>query len=300
MLRVTIDIFSGRPNPTWIVGADQSAPILREIALHPGIVVDSSHEIGGLGYRRVILDQLDGRMVQEYGLPRAFAIADAATDCDTKGIEIAQKLIDGAALQGSSVGGPTGGGDAIMTADTRKFFSCQIGRATRPATMMPAPADEVPPETMLPSLSSYETTPFEADHWNDPTHIRCNNCYAYAANRRTDTFAQPGRASGREPASFTFEEIMEAAVNDGAVDAANGANATEAPRYLVALFIWPGHDYHWYRLHSDGSWGHKPGTKPVRTVDNVGTSILDPRVCSRADYSDFCGFLIIPKQCRIR
>lgn len=286
MLRVTIDIFSGRRNPTWVMGDDQAALILREIALHRSTVVNLPRHNGRLGYRRVILEQLNERIQQEFELPRVFSIADMALGLDAKGIEIAQKILDGS--------------DSVMPANAYEFFSCQIANAARSATMTASQADELPPETLLPALSAYETTPFEAEPWNDPVHVGCNNCYAYAANQRTDTFAQPGRASGRNLASFTFEEIIEAAGCDGVVDAVDSVGATQAPRYLVALFVWPGFDYHWYRLHSDGSWGHKPGPETVRTVDNSDTSILDPRVCSRADYSDFAGFFIISKQCKIR
>jgi hypothetical protein len=94
-------------------------------------------------------------------------------------------------------------------------------------------AGEFPPEATLPTLSSdYETAPFTPDFWN----------------------AQPGRSTQREAASFTAGEIAEAAMSDGAVSATDTVDGGGAPRYLAALFIWPGHDYHWYRLHADGSW----------------------------------------------
>jgi hypothetical protein len=116
-------------------------------------------------------------------------------------------------------------------------------------------AGEFPPEATLPTLSSdYETAPFTPDFWNAPAHLSRNNCYAYAANRRTDTLPLPGRSTQREAASFTAGEIAEAAMSDGAVSATDTVDGGGAPRYLAALFIWPGHDYHWYRLHADGSW----------------------------------------------
>jgi hypothetical protein len=38
ILRATIDIFSGRPNLSWIIRGDQCASILREIALHRAVI----------------------------------------------------------------------------------------------------------------------------------------------------------------------------------------------------------------------------------------------------------------------
>ena len=300
MLRVTLDIFSGRPNPSWVIGGGLAASILREIALHRSIISDLSKHTTRLGYRRVSLELLEGEAPQGYNLPPLFSIADGRSGHEAKGVEIAQKLIDMAPIEDPSVGAVRGRADTATVADARAFFARQVASALRPPVMTRSQADKRPPETMLPTVSAYETAPFAAEFWNDPLHVSRNNSYAYAANRRTDTFPQLGRASGREAASFTFEDVVEAAHSDGLVGAAAEVDAIEAPRHLVALFVWPGRDYHWYRLHADGSWGHKPGPIPARTVDNTGTRILDPRICSRAEYSDFCGFFLIPNSAKIR
>ena len=82
--------------------------------------------------------------------------------------------------------------------------------------------------------------------WNDPYSISGNNCYNYASNSRTHTFAQPGRAHG---CNYTIgcSSVHNAAQCDGLTDTC-GSNAT----YLVALVIWPEEDYHWYHWH--GVW----------------------------------------------
>lgn len=299
-LRVTIDIFSGRPNPTWIVGSDQAASILREIVLHRSVIGSPPPGSARLGYRSVILELLQDQPPLEYDLPAAFSIAGGTSTNEAKAIELAQNLIDKAPFEDPDVGATRGDLSAGAAQRARVFFAGQIGNVQSSLIAPFSDADTMPVDTMLPNLSPYETAPFTPEFWNAPSHIAHNNCYAYAANRRTDTFPQPGRSSGREVISFSAEEIVEAARSDGAVRAADKVDPSEAPRYLAALFVWPGRDYHWYRLHSDRSWGHKPGPGPAGVLDNAGTLIRDPRLCSRGSYTDFCGFYLFPRSCTMR
>ena len=37
---------------------------------------------------------------------------------------------------------------------------------------------------------------YNPQFWNNSSSVRINNCYNYASNSRTNTFAQPGRANG--------------------------------------------------------------------------------------------------------
>ena len=59
----------------------------------------------------------------------------------------------------------------------------------------------------------------------------------------------------------------------------------------IALVIWPGVDFHFYRLDSDNLWSHKPGRTPARKTDNSGDLITDPRRADRGSYVLFAGFL---------
>lgn len=53
-------------------------------------------------------------------------------------------------------------------------------------------------------------------YWNHKNHIERNNCYNYASTIRTDTFAQPGRASGKLlPPLFKARDVMLSAKADG-------------------------------------------------------------------------------------
>jgi hypothetical protein len=74
---------------------------------------------------------------------------------------------------------------------------------------------------------------------------------------------------------------------------------SEKPRWLVALVVAPGIDYHWYRKQKEGFWGHKPGHTPARNTDNNGVVVSNPETCARAPYTDFCGYFSVPKSQRI-
>src|SRR3954468_2635662 len=79
MFRVTVDLFSGRPNPTWIVTSDETEGILiaalresSELYARPGTGFD------GLGYREVVVSRLGDDDRQRSGVPHEFALGTTA------------------------------------------------------------------------------------------------------------------------------------------------------------------------------------------------------------------------------
>jgi hypothetical protein len=142
-------------------------------------------------------------------------------------------------------------------------------------------------------------TPYNPGFWNRPFVQPYNNCYNYAMNWRSDTFAQPGRISGHPNNVMQCANVAAAANFDGCV-----TNCASGRSYkIVALVVWPGIDYHWYRLHSNGFWGHKPGSTPARNTDNSGRIIggsLNPYNCDRGPYTDFCGYRLSPTGMQVR
>lgn len=60
---------------------------------------------------------------------------------------------------------------------------------------------------------------------------------------------------------------------------------------LVALVIWPGNDYHFFRLDENGLFSHKPGRTDARNIDNSGQLISDPRTADRGPYTVFQCFM---------
>ena len=126
-----------------------------------------------------------------------------------------------------------------------------------------------------------------------PNRQWSNNCYNYATNYRTDTFAQPGLAAGQMYASLSCPDVRKAAIADELIDAPDADNACPKEGHLVALVVAPGFDFHWYRKGRNGRWSHKPGSTPVIAVDNSNQIILDPRNADRGPYTDFCTFMVV-------
>jgi hypothetical protein len=121
-----------------------------------------------------------------------------------------------------------------------------------------------------------------------------NNCYNYGNDVLTNSFAQPGRGSGQKWSYNTCDDIRASAIRDKLVWAGTTL-PTKQPSvgHYVALLIWPQTNFHWIRFDSDpaGFWSHKPGGTAVRNVDNNNQKITDP---SRSDFSpwtQFCGYM---------
>jgi hypothetical protein len=135
---------------------------------------------------------------------------------------------------------------------------------------------------------------YEPQRWNDSNGIQYNNnCYNYACNQPTGTYAQPGRASGQMYSSIDCREVGDGAVSDGLIrtDCDWGCGCRECC-HKVALVIAPGpgfQDFHWYRLDRDGRWSHKPGGTEATNLDSSGSLITDPRTADRGPYTIFCG-----------
>lgn len=139
---------------------------------------------------------------------------------------------------------------------------------------------------------------YEPAVWNeDPDIQHFNNCYNYACDMQTGTFAQPGRASGNMYTSIDCKEVGEGAVSDGLIstDCDVGCGCIECC-HKVALVIAPGWDYHWYRLDRDGRWSHKPGGGAATNLDNSGNIITDPSTADGGAYTVFCGCYCVCKK----
>lgn len=128
---------------------------------------------------------------------------------------------------------------------------------------------------------------------NNGTRKKKNNCYNYTNNKATNTFAQPGRASGAQAWWMDCSQVRQAAIADGLIPLNDYPSNILEWRSGAALVVAPGRDYHWYRLNEDGTWSHKPGQTAATNRDNSGNIITDPRTANRGIYSDFCGFFLL-------
>jgi hypothetical protein len=278
---VTLDVFSGRPNPTWTLLDKDKRELISRVAGKAVSAVDESP--GNLGFRGYIVSTAsdDDETAKSAGLPDMFRITSASLG----GIvpdpqQLAQPLSEeevGEAQKWllSTVAGAVE--DPIL-----EHVASQISGAG------------ITTEALAPSAAAaciIANTPYNPGFWNVPSVQPYNNCYNYAMNYRSNTFAQPGRISGHPNNVMQCANVAAAANWDGCHATCSGPNKN------VALVIWPGQDYHWYRLHSNGFWGHKPGGTAARNWDNNHNIIggaLNPQNCARAPYTIFCGYRYSP------
>jgi len=137
---------------------------------------------------------------------------------------------------------------------------------------------------------------FTPSVWNDGgNYQRNNNCYNYAMNKRTNTFAQPGRASGSQAGSMSCAAVKAAAIRDGLqpVSAVSDSFYFINFKAYAALVVAPGYDYHWYRRDKNDYWTHKAGQTSATNRDNSGNLITNPETANRGPYTDFCGYFLV-------
>ena len=313
-VRVTIDIFSGRPNPVWILDEPLAKEVLRQISAEPGVISPADQDRGVLGFRGLLLE-IEG----EDKLPWKIRLAGGFSKQESRGLEIAEQLI--ASLGRATVLPSHGEADRkafegldLVTLVRQELNNVPLDGAAALVDLS-SPSPTAPVEKAANQLGGnndviygwttynqgaclYEASGFNPSYWNASNVQPYNNCYNYATNRRTDTFAQPGRATGAGTTTMQCSTVANGAVSDqNLADPSCGASYL-APRDRMALVIWPGVDYHWYRRHNgsgnDEFWGHKPGSTAARKTDNSGLVIYNPETANRGGYTTFCGYFYSP------
>lgn len=282
-IRITIDVFSGRPNPGVELDDRESAEVLDRLMPARRLEDDDAGlpPEPALGYRGVVVEQITGRRAE---LPDVIRVAGG----DVFGRGLAHRARDDRAEDYLlSPDGPLRRADLDHTVlEQLPDLAEQFSRIRRAWPAVFPPVLFWPPRCRCGPV-------YEPGWWNVPARQPFNNCYNYASNYRTDTFAQPGRAAGAMYTSLTCGSVGPAAVADDLIDAPSADNACPALGHLAALVIWPGVDFHWYRKGRNGWWSHKPGSTPVTNVDNSGNYISDPRTANRGPYTDFCTFMVV-------
>jgi hypothetical protein len=282
-LRITVDVFSGRPNPSVELDDREAQELIERLAprrlLEPG--EPDLPPAPTLGYRGVVIEQTGEPSPH---LPGTFRVVGA----DLFGRGLAHRARD-ERVEDLLLGrdGPLARAELdpdffeLLRVERDRFVDI---RAKWPIEVVPRPW----------WLNRCQCAPiYEPAWWNVPSRQPANNCYNYATDYRTDTFAQPGLAAGAEYTSLTCASVRSAAIADELIDAPKADNACQSNGHLVALVIWPGVDFHWYRKGRNGAWSHKPGGTPVTNLDNSGNHIPDPRTADRGGYTDFCTFMVV-------
>jgi hypothetical protein len=308
MLKITVDVFSGRPNPTWIMDDKRGDDLLKKISRKRQIISKSDKGYNGLGFRGIRLELL-GDEASSYKLPSTFKIADGLAKHQKASIDLAREIVDQMTRYER-----TNMDVFRLTPIDEKIQKVILGsieqyerdlkriqKYIKIRIKWPIGPIRVTVNDSECSNCQYEESRFNPDFWNVDPYVRANNnCYNYGRNWKTNTFAQPGRHSGATASSMSCSAVKTAAMNDGLVERCDCLPQSEYPRRLMALVIAPGIDYHWYRKQTGGFWGHKPGGTAARNYDNSGVLITDPQTCDRGagtylNYTDFCGFFYAGK-----
>jgi hypothetical protein len=307
-VKLTIDIFSGRPNPELLLTAKEAKELFNNISptgamrkANATTLAEPTH----LGLRGIQVEQLKSvtkEMPTNFYLSHEtmYANGKAAAMKDMGTMERLQKFIIG---KGKNIN------NAGKVRDFLKIYKDALSDsfAIREKTAVPIGPIVVGP--ILPLLTCTCGPIYEPDWWNlNPTIKPNNNCYNYATNHRTDTFAQPGQATGNMYTSLSGcavaagqKSAKQGAVSDALIDTPLANNKCPAQGHLVALVIWPGADFHWFRKGVNTMWSHKPGGTSVTNLDNSGALISDPRTANRGNYTQFCTFMnVLPGHINIK
>jgi hypothetical protein len=288
-------MFSGRPDPEWIItDADQTEQILGAVAEVRGALARPGTGHLGLGFREIRVTRLSDDPLAKARLPREFALASVAAEDFEASVGLGRRVLETMPLDQevqlmSHASTP-------LTRELRDviFESIERFRANPPKVSILAWPPYNPLRTTIKDERcpdcEYEVSQFNPGFWNNPAVQPHNNCYNYGRNWRTDTFAQPGRAHGAQTGTMACANVTTAAMADGLVKRCTCLPISEWPRRLMALVIWPGVDYHWYRHQRGGFWGHKPGSTAARNTDNSGVIVTNPETCDRGGYTNFCDY----------
>ena len=275
-LVIRMHVFSGVADPIWALSSDQAKELANMVA-----AMDATRPtaIRGLGYRGFsILDP-------EAEEGRSAVLSDFA-DYDPH--------------SGSFVTGAQEIEEFLLWTG-REGLDDEIAEHVSAAIENPMSviSDAAVSDISCPPCGGGEAPTYDPGYWNGSSARRLtNNCYNYANNKATNTFAQPGRGSGTEITALSCGGVQPASISDG-LRSVPTFRASISSGWYVALVVWPGKDYHWYRQDSSGCWSHKPGRTPATAVDNRDQKLVDPRVADRGPYTSFCSYMVTNRTVRI-
>ena len=301
-MRVMMDLFSGRPNPAWRLSPAQARQVADKLAalttLHAAQIAPEYIPDAGLGFRGFVIERELGDPPAPPGIPSRLRVAP--TPIGGRRFASEPEVADMLLAWAAEVVGPV-----LVEAAVSKTAVMPAATAARPREMSRSRRSKSkaaePSEAASEVMAGREIeiaregvpflTPYQPEFWNTTSIRFSNNCYNYAVNFASNTVAQPGRGAGTMYTAFTCDAVWTAASADGVV-----AEITGIAR-VVALAIWPGMDFHWWRLHPNGMWAHKLGLSTARNFDNSGSVIaggLTPASCDRQPYTEFCGYFFVP------
>lgn len=301
-LTLTIDIFSGRPNPVLELSDSAAKKLVSQLSFS-NLKRKTEKTIpfpSVLGFRGFILEQ-KGRAFSK-DLPAWLHITHETVYSPThwaksNDLSLLQSFVSDNLRSFKGLEGIKG---------FREGFNKQFGDfmdicppwRKRYKELLPGLLDDYIRIPKFPSPCYCAPVP-DLEAWNTDSNIQNrNNCYNYASNYRSDTYGQPGQAAGSKWNDLSACSVpagnisaKAGAIADGLIDIPANNNKCVSPGHTVALVVSPGWDYHWYRKGRNGNWSHKMGGTPATILDNSGNPITDPRTANRGSYTDFCTFM---------
>lgn len=293
-MKVTLNVFSGRENPSWHLSEKDAKSFLERFA-NKTVLTAADHQ-SQLGYSGFSLEaNSDVRLPG--GIPASFHL-DAPLASSALEYGHGNPLLS-ASETSSAVQWLLSKAGTTVHNDVSAYVLEEVKANEKgaQAETVAKPFEDLEFKNLVHVEGCViANTAYNPGFWNVQPTQQNNNCYNYAMNFRSNTFAQPGRKTGHMYTSLDCTSVGNGATSDGCKPTCDGSSK------LVALVIFPGHDFHWYRFHSDGFWGHKPGSTAVRNYDNSGKligkqpngAVLTPANCDRGPYTIFCGYRYSP------
>lgn len=301
--RITIDIFSGRPNPEIIIAGREEAELLERMTPAPRGARPLDRRprraprlpSATLGYRGLIVERLpegggrkrtrrDRRAKAARGMPAKFRVAAGFVYGPRGGVPTRDAFVEDFVCGSTGPFRPRGVDKSFFDRCPEEIQRFRFMVESWPWKKWPWPIKDRCRCAPL----------WEPEWWNDGGQIQWNNnCYNYGTNYRTDTYAQPGNANGAMYTHISCAEVKAGAIADALIDAPGANNKCPNEGHLVALVVGPNWDFHWYRKGRNGYWTHKPGGTAATQLDNSGHLISDPRTADRGNYTNFCTFMVV-------
>jgi hypothetical protein len=321
MLEVELDVFSGMPNPRWLLSQEEKE-LVDQLAADPAQVsaAATDEEQFSLGYRGLLV-----RVIKPDEGPWAAYAADVALPDEFRVGSRAASEATAAWLLGTSepshkrsgvtdeLRSVAGEGIALVRprsdeADPATFTGPPIAEVDDPEVArfpvldgegadVPSAPGAVGSDVTGGAWYACSSNVFlaNADVFNRPENVGRNNCYCFASNHLAGVrYALPGRRGGQPATSITCAGVTAGLYADG------WRTGCQLNSLTIVLVIWPGVDYHFYRLVTGGPywwWGHKPGGTPAKYTDDCNHAIYQyngqgyaPNNICRGNYTDFCGY----------
>ena len=200
---VTLDIFSGRRNPSWMLSDKKAKELVDRVANQAVAVAEANDGDYALGFRGLVVASTHDADAGA-SLPATFRIGGSGAP-DAQALQAGRHALSAEETEDTVrwllATGAHVVGDALAAAVQDEVEAKLRGlREAEPA----AAAIEESEEALggIAAACIIANTAYNPGFWNTAAVQPHNNCYNYAMNYRSDTFAQPGRISGHRTASW--------------------------------------------------------------------------------------------------